>query len=464
MFVGITNTPRNYAWGSPTAIATLLGREPSGQPEAELWLGAHAGSPAVITHPERVNGAQNLLEWITADPETALGSALASTAPTDAAGGPETPAEASAAPHLPFLLKLLAAAAPLSLQAHPSTERARAGFALENAAGIPVQAGNRNYRDPFHKPELIFALSENFEALCGFRGLAEIHRIIEELRALDVATEDPQSGAIDALEQHLTAPDPLQNTVDWLLRDGRGGDSGEVAWLVERVVALADHAAFLADGGAVISFATELATVRELAAAYPGDPGIVIALLLNRVTLKRGEALYLPAGNIHAYLSGLGVEIMAASDNVLRGGLTPKHIDIDELLAVLDFVPSPVPRLAPIERAPGVNVYRPGVPDFELVHIQADAPVPAPKAGSDGVASGGAGSADAAGSLTAAVPMRQVTLHGPAIALCTAGGFLVAGAGASVTLKRGESMYVTPDEGTLTFAGAGEVFLATTGA
>ena len=468
MFVGITNTPRNYAWGSPTAIATLLGRQPSGLPEAELWLGAHAGSPAVITDPAVAAGAANLSEWIARAPETALGAALAaslarsaalagslgSAAPTDAAARAVEPAEASAAPHLPFLLKILAAAAPLSLQAHPSAERARAGFALENAAGIAVDAGDRNYRDPFPKPELIFALSENFEALCGFRSLAEIHRIIEELRALDVATEGPQPGAIDLLEQHLTGPDPLQvdqlqNTVDWLLRDGRGGDSGEVAWLVERVVALADHAAFLADGGAVISFARELATVRELAAAYPGDPGIVIALLLNRVTLRRGEALYLPAGNIHAYLSGLGVEIMAASDNVLRGGLTPKHIDIDELLAVLDFTPSPVPLLAPIELAAGVTVYRPGVPEFELVHIQADAPMPVPAAGAV---------------VTASVPMRQVTLHGPAVAICTAGGFLVAGAGASVTLKRGDSVYLTPDEGTVTFAGAGEVFLATTGA
>jgi mannose-6-phosphate isomerase len=448
MFVGITNTPRNYAWGSTSAIATLLGHQPSGRPEAELWLGAHTGSPAVVTDPARVDGAANLVEWITADPQTTLGTALA----------------ASAAPHLPFLLKLLAAAAPLSLQAHPTAERARAGFALENAAGIAVDAGDRNYRDPFHKPELIFALSENFEALCGFRGLAEIHRIIEELRALDVATDDPQAGAIDSLERHLTGPDPVQNTVDWLLRDGRGGDSGEVSWLVERVVALADHAAFLADGGAVISFATELATVRELAQAYPGDPGIVIALLLNRVTLKRGEALYLPAGNIHAYLSGLGVEIMAASDNVLRGGLTPKHIDIDELLAVLDFAPSPVPRLAPIVLAPGVNVYRPGVPDFELVHITAEAPVPVPIPAPAPASGRQAGGAATSGGLRATVPMRQVTLHGPAIALCTAGGFLVAGAGASVTLKRGESVYITPDEGTLTFAGAGEVFLATTGA
>lgn len=453
MFVGITNTPRNYAWGSPTAIATLLGREPSGGPEAELWLGAHAGSPATICDPATVRGAATLREFIASDPETALGAALAaaSSQPTDAAGDPQEPAAASAARQLPFLLKLLAAGAPLSLQAHPSAERARAGFALENAAGIAVDAGDRNYRDPFHKPELLFALSENFEALCGFRTLAESHRVLEELRALDVATDDPQPGAIDSLERHLTGDDPLRNTVDWLLRDGRGGDSGEVSWLVERVVALADHAAFLADGGAIISFARELATVRELHRAYPGDPGIVIALLLNRVTLRRGEALYLPPGNIHAYLSGLGVEIMAASDNVLRGGLTPKHIDIDELLAVLDFAPSPVPRLAPVVLAPGVDVYRPGVPEFELVHIHADAPAPVTDAAPDSVPA-------------ATVPMRQVTLHGPAIALCTAGGFLVAGAGASVTLKRGDSVFLTPDEGTITFAGAGEVFLATTGA
>jgi mannose-6-phosphate isomerase len=172
----------------------------------------------------------------------------------------------------------------------------------------------------------------------------------------------------------------------------------------------------------------------------------VISLLLNRVTLKRGEVLYLPSGNIHAYLSGLGIELMAASDNVLRGGLTPKHIDVDELLDVLDFRPIPVPFLAPADDSvAGVSVFRPGVPDFELVHIQADA-TPA-----------GAGSHDGP------VPMRQITLAGPGIALCTSGGFLVAGAASSVVLKRGESVYITPDEGTLTFAGVGEVFLATIG-
>ena len=445
MFVGITNTARDYAWGSPTAIADLLGREPSGGPEAELWLGAHAGSPARIVNPEQVGGTETLADWIAADPQTALGAALAGAG----AGAAEADA-AGAAPRLPFLLKVLAAGSPLSLQAHPSTDRARIGFAAENAAGLPVTAANRNYRDPFHKPELIFALSDTFEVLCGFRTLPHIHRIIDELRALDVATDDPQPGALDLLERHLVGPDPLRSTVDWLLRDGRGGDTGEVRWLVERVVALADYAVFLAAGGAIISYATELATVQTLARAYPGDPGIVIALLTNRMTLTRGEVLYLPAGNIHAYLSGLGVELMAASDNVLRGGLTPKHIDIDELLTVLDFTPGPVPLLAaaptptPAPAAPadaGVAVYRPGVDEFELVHIR----VPAPTAGS-------------------AVPMRQVTLRGPAIVLCTAGGFLVAGAEASARLTRGQSVYVTPDEGTLTFAGAGEAFLATVGA
>ena len=430
MFVGIANTPRNYAWGATHAIADLLGQAPSGEPEAELWLGAHAGSASMIEDPSLVGGAQNLAEWIAAAPEIALGQGWAARqadAGTSAAG-------------LPFLLKILAAARPLSLQAHPTSEQARAGFELENEAGIPISAGHRNYRDPFHKPELIFALSDNFEALCGFRPLDEVGGIIAELRLLDLTTAEPQAAVLDLLETHLGLG--LPDTVDWLLRDGRGGDSGEVEWLVERVVALADHARLLAEGGAAIGYARELATVRALAAEYPGDPGIVLALLLNRITLKRGEVKFLPAGNIHAYLSGLGVELMAASDNVVRGGLTPKHIDIDELLAVLDFTPEHARYLDPIMVAPGVSLYRPGVTEFELVHIEADA--------------------DATSSTP--VPMRQITLTGPAIAICTAGGFLVAGATSSRPLKRGQSVYITPDEGTLTFAGTGEVFLATVGA
>ncbi|MGY4859682.1 mannose-6-phosphate isomerase, class I [Cryobacterium sp. AP23] len=426
MFVGISNTPRDYAWGSDSAIADLLGRPASGGPEAELWLGAHPGSPSVITRPDLTGGAANLAEWIHADPAAALGA--------DRAGSER----------LPFLMKILAAHSPLSLQAHPSPARAAAGFALENAAGIPLTAADRNYRDPFHKPEIIFALSDTFQALCGFRDPRQIRAILAELRALDATMDDPQPAALLGLENRLVGDDALRDAVDWLLRDGRGGDSGEVSWLVERVVALAERAAFLIDGGAQVSFADELATVRSLADAYPGDPGIVISLLTNLVTLKRGEVLFLPAGNIHAYLSGLGVEVMASSDNVLRGGLSPKHIDVDELLDVLDFAPLPVPYLEPIVLADGVAVYRPDVPDFELAHIVVPADAEAGAAGAAGV------------------PMRQVSITGPAIAICTAGRFLVAGAGSSFALSRGESVYITPDEATLTFAGSGEVFLATT--
>ena len=426
MFVGISNTPRDYAWGSPTAIASLLGRPASGGPEAELWLGAHPGSPSVIADPELTGGAATLAEWIDRDPAAALGAAHA---------GPA---------RLPFLMKILAAHSPLSLQAHPSPARAAAGFALENAAGIPIDAADRNYRDPFHKPEIIFALSDTFQALCGFRDPRQIRSILAELRALDATMDDPQPAALLGLENRLMGDEALHDVVDWLLRDGRGGDTGEVAWLVERVVALAEQAAFLIEGGARVSFAAELDTVRSLSAAYPGDPGIVISLLTNLVSLKRGEVLFLPAGNIHAYLSGLGVEVMAASDNVLRGGLTPKHIDVDELLEVLDFAPLPVPYLAPEVQADGVAVYRPDVPDFELAHISVPADVSATEAGRAGV------------------PMRQVTLTGPGIAICTAGRFLVAGGASSISLARGECVYITPDEGTLTFAGAGEVFLATT--
>ncbi|WP_353809267.1 mannose-6-phosphate isomerase, class I [Agromyces sp. SYSU T00194] len=413
MFVAIGNTPRDYAWGSHTAIAGLLGTEPSGGPEAELWLGAHPGSPARILGdaPEQ---AADLRAWISAAPEQALGADLA-----------------GHGARLPFLLKVLAADAPLSLQAHPDLARARDGFARENAEGIPVDAFDRNYRDAFHKPELIVAVSDEFDALCGFRPLAEALAILDELAAADAAGDDPQPAALDLLRARLAAEDGLREAVEWLLRDGRGGDTGEVSWLVERVVALAPAAASAPD----TRFGAAFRTVGDLAAHYPGDPGIVISLLLNHVTLRRGEALYLPAGNMHAYLRGLGIELMAESDNVLRGGLTPKHIDIGELVDVLDFSPLPVPYLRPDHPGAGVETFRPDVPDFVLHRIEA---------------------ADA--------PGTPIPLDGPAIAICTGGGATVSGGRGYVTLLRGASVYVTPDEGPLTVSGDGEVFLATVGA
>jgi mannose-6-phosphate isomerase len=402
MFVAITNRPRPYAWGSRTAIAELLGREASGEPEAELWLGAHPGSPSVILDPAQTGGAKDLAEWIAADPQTALGP-YASTG------------------RLPFLLKILAAAAPLSLQAHPTIEQARLGFERENELGVPLDAPNRNYKDAFPKPELIYALSPTFDALCGFRPLDQVRGLVEALIDASLAIEDPQPQPLEDLLGSLAgSDDALPQTFEWLIGNGAG-----VPTLVSLVTVLAQVG--------VPGHEAEMRTVRRLAEEYPGDPGIVISLLLNHVTLAAGEALYLPAGNIHAYLNGLGVELMAASDNVLRGGLTPKYIDVPELLDVLDFTAVPVPYLEPSAPTPGVSVYTPDVPDFELIRVAGD-------------------------DLDASFELR-----GPGIAICTEGRVTISGTTGSATIGRGFSVYITPDESTLRFTGAGTLFLATTG-
>lgn len=414
MFVAIDNTPRDYAWGSRSAIADFRGVTPSGGPEAELWLGAHAGSPARVVDEASV-GRPDLAAWIAADPEQALGAALA-----------------ARGPRLPFLLKLLAAAEPLSLQAHPTPEQARAGFAREEADGVPVTAYDRNFRDEYHKPELIVAVSETFDALSGFRPLDEVRGVLEVLRAADAASETPEPAALDLLEAHLAGAQPLRDTVEWLLRDGRGGDTGEAAWVTERVTVLS-----ASDAARRSPYALSFETVGTLADVYPGDPGIVISLLLNRVRLRRGEALYLAAGNIHAYLDGLGIELMAASDNVLRGGLTPKHIDVTELLDVLDFTPIAPPRLEPEPIAHGVVAFRPDVPDFVLYRADpADAATDAPR----------------------------VAIDGPAIVLAEGGELRIRGDRSDVGIARGAAVYVTPEERELVIEGDGIAWVATTGA
>ena len=387
MFVRIGNTPRDYAWGSTTAIAHLLGTTPSGAPEAELWLGAHPGSPARILDPAQVGGAADLAHW------------------SETAG------------KLPYLLKVLAAAGPLSLQAHPSSAQARAGFERENAASLAADSPERNYKDPFHKPEMIFALSDPFDALCGFREPADSRVALERL-----AGGDPAVAAFAAILDG-EPQSALRRATEWLL-----GGAPEVAAVVAAVVA----AAQVAEG--TPSDSVDAGTVRMLAAAFPGDPGIVLALLLNRVALRPGDALYLPAGNIHAYLRGLGVELMAASDNVLRGGLTPKRIDVPELVSILDFAPFAVTPMVRERPAPGVEEFVPDVPDFRLARVEV---------GGD-------------------VPSAPVELPGTAIALCTAGDIELRGATGSLRLTRGEAAVVTADERELTvYSGGGTLFLAT---
>lgn len=425
MFVRIGNTPRDYAWGSTTAIAELLGTTASGGPEAELWLGAHPGSPSTVLSPGEAGGAKDLVEWIEADPTTSLGDGSS--------------ASHDGAPRLPFLLKVLAAAGPLSLQAHPSPAGARAGFAKENEAGVPLDSPDRNYKDPFHKPELIYALSESFEALCGFR---EPGQSAEAFRVLAATADGGDGGERDRLTafgERLAggaasvddARRVLREAVGWLLGGGE-----DVAPLVAAVVDAAGRALEVGNG----RFGPELKTVLALAKAFSGDAGIVLSLLLNRVSLCRGEALYLAAGNIHAYLEGLGVELMAASDNVLRGGLTPKHIDVPELLSVLDFTPLPAPFLAPVSAGTGVEEFRPDVPDFALWHVALDSSTDAP-----------------------ATPPRpaRIPLPGPAIALCTEGELQLTGAAGAATLRRGESTFITPDERSIDVSGVGTLFVAT---
>ncbi|MET0296754.1 MAG: mannose-6-phosphate isomerase, class I, partial [Microbacterium sp.] len=317
----------------------------------------------------------------------------------------------------------------LSLQAHPTPEQARAGFAREEAEGIPIAAYDRNYRDAFHKPELIVAVSETFDALSGFRPLDEVAGILEVLREADAADAAPEPAALDLLAAHLDTADPLRDTVEWLLRDGRGGDTGEAAWVTERVTLLA-----ASDAAGRSPFAPSFATVGALAEVYPGDPGIVISLLLNRVRLRRGEALYLAAGNIHAYLAGLGIELMAASDNVLRGGLTPKHIDVEELVSVLDPATGPAPVVQAVPVAPGVEQYVVPVADFALRVVRP------------------------AGAST------EVPFEGVAIVLATAGELVVSAPGGEVVLRPGQAALATSDERALHVTGDGELFVATPGA
>ena len=337
MFVKITNEPRDYAWGSTTLIPDLLGIVPDGRPQAELWLGTHPGSPS------RVTGRAGDLRDVVGE--------------------------------LPYLVKILAAGHTLSLQAHPTTAQAQEGFARENAAGIPIDAAERNYKDPYAKPEMIYALSDEFRALCGFRPVAQTRAVLDAARP--------------GLFPELRSDADLRPLFEWLL----SGDP-EVAAIVELVSAVAADA----EG-------EPWRTVRGLAEACPGDPGVAISLLLHTVVLKRGEALYLPAGNIHAYQSGLGIELMGPSDNVLRCGLTPKHIDVPELLSIVDFTPVDDPLLVP-EVGGGLTVFAPEGAGWELIEARGeqelDAGAPAILLVLEGSASGDGVRVDAPGFAAAA--------------------------------------------------------------
>lgn len=292
----LDNPIQNYAWGSRTSLAELLGRSPSAAPEAELWIGAHPKAPS------RLSDGRSLLDAIHADPDGMLGADVV----------------ARFGPRLPFLLKVLAVDAPLSLQAHPDLEQAARGFAREDAAGLALDAPTRTYKDQNHKPELLCALTP-FEALSGFRPAVQAAEMFELLGVEGNAwAEALRSGRRDGVQRAFRGLLTL--------------DEFERARVTADVLARCERARSLPG-----PFASSITWAATLGALYPGDIGSVASLLLNHVSLAPLEAIFLEAGQLHAYLSGTGVELMASSDNVLRGGLTPKHVDVPELLEVLRF-------------------------------------------------------------------------------------------------------------------------------
>lgn len=290
---------QHYAWGDRTAIPELLGVPADGRPWAEVWFGTHPGGPSTVDDGRPLSEVSG---------------------------------------ELPFLVKFLAAAEPLSLQTHPDTATAQAGFDREEAAGIALDDPRRIYRDRNAKPEILCALTP-FDALSGFRPLHDTEALLTWLGAPDLAAHLRHHG--------------LEATVAALYRGELDTDA-----VVE---ACAGHSS------------EEAQLVTALAAQYPGEPSVVVTLLLNRVHLEPGEAVFLGPGNLHAYLRGLGVEVMGASDNVVRGGLTVKHVDVDELLRVLRYEPLVDPVVRPIEQSPGVWVYE--TPDAPFVVERHDAPV-----------------------------------------------------------------------------------------
>lgn len=402
----LRNAVRPYAWGSRTIIPELTGRAvPAPHPEAELWMGAHPGDPSRIIGPD--GAERSLLELLEADPEGQLGAHCARRW-----NG-----------RLPFLLKILAIEEPLSMQAHPSAEQSAEGYAREEAAGIPRDASHRNYPDPTAKPELVCALTE-FHALAGFR---DPDRTVKLLRAVEtpglakyteLLAAQPDSAGLRALfTTWITLP---QANLDVLLPEV----------LDACVTHVKEHG----------EFDLECRTILELGEAHPRDAGVLAALLLNRLVLGAGEAIFLPAGNLHIYLHGTAVEILANSDNILRCGLTQKHVDVPELLRVVDFTCCDMPILSGEPAGCGA-VYRTGAPEFELSRCD-----------------------------WAAGDRRELRIPNgrPQILLCTAGTvFVRAGDGRSLELARGQSMWLSASDPEVAVHPVGEgtaqLFRATSG-
>lgn len=399
---------RNYSWGSKTLIPRLQGKDASDKPVAELWYGAHPADPSSVE-------GRKLDAVIASDPELNLGHRV----------------KARYGDRLPFLLKILAAAEPLSLQAHPSKKQAEEGFERENRLGISLRAGDRNYKDDNHKPELIVALTP-FYAMAGFRPLARTRELFDVLScsALDhylcMLDERPESES-DNLRALFTT---------WITipSNKRKELISAVVEAGKKLVNTLPEGDWRAD---------VMTTVIRLNEQYPGDIGVLGALLLNHVQLQPGEAAYLNAGELHAYVSGLGVEIMANSDNVLRGGLTPKFVDVPELVKVLTYKAAEDPRVAQVDKSAQENVQGAAVWSY---------PVPIEEFIIDRV--------ELAGDDTV-----ELDFDGPTIVLCTAGEANARdGQGKQLRIAASEAIWLPAAEAAVTVkaadSGKAELFIA----
>ena len=384
MLVKLTNQALDYAWGSKDLIPDYFGIEATGKPMAEIWFGTHDGSPT------KVSGL-----------DISLHDLLSAQGRSD---------------RLPFLLKILAAGAPLSIQAHPNPEQAITGFAKENAAGIEISAANRNYKDDRAKPEMIVALTKSFEALVGF---ADPRLVIEKFAELLEATESARLKTV------------LNRWITWL------AEPNGIAKVTLDSLSSADcDDAFITD---LIDAAEQCPSlvdlISHLAFHHGTDRGIATALLLNHMVLSQGEAVFVPAGMPHAYLAGLGVEVMLASDNVLRGGLTPKHIDVAELSEVLVFQATNPVVTKTKTLAVGFERFDLPTPEFEFYRA---------KVGSNNM-------------------LVDLNLPGDAIVLCTQGAVAVSSSKEErEVINAGEAAFISGDARTFSLSGNGTAFIAVT--
>ncbi|QCR52806.1 mannose-6-phosphate isomerase, class I [Brachybacterium sp. SGAir0954] len=392
--------PQHYAWGSAEELPRFLGRDPDGRAWAELWYGAHPSAPSIL------DAAGPLDAAVTGDPRGMLGDDV-----VNAFGS-----------RLPYLLKLIAPERPLSLQVHPSRSHAAESFAAENAAGLPLDSPHRNYRDDNHKPEMVLALTK-FEAVCGFRAP---RRAAQILAGLDTDLSDRlHTLLVENLSAHGMRA-AFRTLVSPSLRPDAAAVAEVVAACEARVAA-----------GASPSPRIDRTVVR-LHEHFPGDPGVVANLLLNPVTLQPGEAMYVPEGAIHAYLSGFGVEVMAASDNVLRAGLTAKRVDVEEMLQCVSVQAAPPQRVAPERLTPSTVAYFAPIDDFQLSVTTLD---------------GGGDVADP-------VARYLVPGSGPRILLCLDGELTVSAGGSTLRLPAGRAVFVAAEDGDLHVAGQGRVIQA----